>query len=105
MTTTTPPALSRKERRLARIVADLDARAQQETQRAAAIRAAWKDGPAGVNISCGHCGHMDDASRYYTDSFGQLRPENELQCPRCHWAVKRTPRSWGIELVPIQPTF
>lgn len=44
---------------------------------------------SGIGISCGGCGHFDDASKFTTTAvFGEL-PPGQFQCPKCGWAVER----------------
>jgi len=46
-----------------------------------------------MTITCGKCGHTSDIDRWTrTAVSGELRG-NVYQCPACHYAFERRPRS------------
>jgi hypothetical protein len=61
----------------------------EKVQMAEARRRLAKMAETGIGMSCGKCGHFDDAARFTTTVVFGILPPNQFQCPKCGWAVER----------------
>jgi hypothetical protein len=62
-------------------------------------------GPSLMNITCGTCGHCNDALFFtYRLLEGDFKP-NHFQCPKCEtaWVIVLEDKKPRNTLVPIQP--
>ena len=71
----------------------------------AAVDRSWMQGEDYCGITCGNCGKTSNAAKWYNDALGFPRPTDELQCPACGYAVRRTCTGGIVKLEPIQPSL
>lgn len=98
-TTTTTP----RKKRGADLIARLDREAAERAKNFKPPQFSY--GPNLLDIQCGQCGYQADAQEFTTTRLGQTRPIDEIQCPRCNMAVRRTAKDGNVKLVPIQATL